>query len=226
MNYPNIHKGIFINRPNRFVAYVEVAGEVQKCHVKNTGRLRELLLPGAVCYLTKSDNQNRSTAFDLVAVERGQDIVNIDSMAPNAVARENLQALFPNSEIKAEVTYGDSRVDFRVKDGDKITFVEVKGVTLLYEDGVARFPDAPTERGVKHIRELIAAKREGHDAVLLFVVAMSGAIAVAPNRTAHPAFADALAEAKEAGVQLLAMACQVTKEGILPQNPLPVRVDL
>ena len=192
MNYPNIKEGIFVNRPNRFVAYVELSGQLKTCHVKNTGRLRELLVPGAVCYLTESDNPNRKTAYDLVAVEHEGRIVNIDSMAPNAVAGQYLHTLFPEGEIKGEVRFGDSRFDFRVKSGDATAFVEVKGVTLLCEDGIARFPDAPTERGVKHIKELIAAKREGYDAILLFVVAMSGARAVAPNRGTHPAFAEAL----------------------------------
>ncbi len=226
MNYPNIYEGIFVGRPNRFIAYVEVDGEVQSCHVKNTGRLRELLYPGAVCYLTKSDNPARKTAYDLVAVEREGQIVNIDSMAPNAVAKQYLGTVFPDAEIKAEVSFGDSRFDFRVKTAEKIVFVEVKGVTLLCEDGIARFPDAPTERGIKHIEHLIAAKEQGYGAILLFVVAMTGAGAVAPNRTTHPAFADALTKAKKAGVRLCAIDCLVQKEGILPQNPLPVRVDL
>lgn len=226
MNYPNIKEGIFVSRQNRFAAEVMIDGRVQICHVKNTGRLRELLLPGAVCYLTKCENPSRKTAYDLVAVARGADTVNIDSTAPNAVAREYLQTLFPNAEIKSEVTYGDSRFDFRVKTADATTFVEVKGVTLLCADGIARFPDAPTERGVKHIKELISAKERGYGAMLLFVVAMSGASAVSPNRVTHPAFAEALEMAEKAGVRLVAVDCLVTKEGILPQNPLDVRVDL
>ena len=127
MIYTNIETGIFVNRPNRFVAYVEIAGEVQKCHVKNTGRLRELLVPGAVCYLERSHNPSRTTAYDLVAVEHGGQIVNIDSMAPNAVAREYLSALFPRAAIKAEVRFGDSRFDFRVQSEEQTIFVEVKG---------------------------------------------------------------------------------------------------
>ena len=225
MKYPNIQKGIFVNRPNRFVAYAELDFEVVKCHVKNTGRLRELLVPGAVCYLTRSDNPNRTTAYDLVAVERDGQIVNIDSMAPNAVAREYLSTLFPDASIKAEVCFGDSRFDFMVKNEQMTTFVEVKGVTLQ-EGTIARFPDAPTERGVKHIKELIAAKGKGYGAMLLFVVAMQGVTCVAPNAITHPAFAEVLRQAEACGVTLCAIDCLVQKEGIVPRNLLPVRVDL
>ena len=226
MNYPNIEKGIFVRRPNRFTAVVEIGGEEQICHVKNTGRLRELLIPGAVCYLTKSANSARKTAYDLVTVEREGELINIDSMAPNAVAGQHLAALYPDADILPEKRFGESRFDFMVKRQESILWVEVKGVTLLCEDGIARFPDAPTERGVKHIEHLIAAKEAGHDAMLLFVVARSGAAAVAPNRGTHPAFADALKRAEKAGVFLCAVDCFVQKEGILLQNPLPVRVDL
>jgi sugar fermentation stimulation protein A len=226
MNYPNICRGIFLSRPNRFVAVVKIDDEDTICHVKNTGRLRELLLPGAVCYLTKSDNLARKTVYDLVAVERGEEIVNIDSTAPNAVAKQYLAELYPDSEILAEKTFAESRFDFMVKRKEGVLWVEVKGVTLLCKDGIARFPDAPTARGVKHIEHLIAAKEAGQDAMLLFVVAMSGAVAVAPNRVTHPAFADVMQRAERAGVALCAIDCVVQKEGIYPQNPLPVRVDL
>ena len=158
MKYPNIKKGIFESRPNRFVALVRIDGTMQKCHVKNTGRLRELLIPGAVCYLTESDNPARATRYDLVAVKRADgEVVNIDSMAPNAVAGEYLRKIYPMAEIRPETKYGDSRFDFMVRREDGILYVEVKGVTLK-RGGVALFPDAPTERGVKHIRELIACK--------------------------------------------------------------------
>ena len=224
MTYPNSKEGIFESRPNRFVAYVTVDGISEKCHVKNTGRLRELLVPGAVCYLCKSDNPARATRYDLVAVKRYDGVtVNIDSMAPNAVAGEYLQQLYPRASIRAEVKYGGSRFDFAVYEGDQTTFVEVKGVTLD-DGGVARFPDAPTERGVKHIMELIDCREKGYGAMLLFVVAMPGIRYVAPNAKTHKAFADALALAKERGVTLRGVACEVTKDSILPLKALKVQV--
>lgn len=222
MKYPNIKEGIFESRPNRFVAYVTVDGVSEKCHVKNTGRLRELLIPGAVCYLCRLDNPARTTRYDLVAVKRFDGVVvNIDSMAPNMVAKQYLKELFPEAKIKAEVTYQNSRFDFSVDDGEKVTYVEVKGVTLD-DDGVARFPDAPTERGCKHLYELIDCKKKGYGAMVLFVVPMPSIRYVAPNRKTHPAFADALQAAKDAGVILSAVQCRVTLDEILPQKALEV----
>lgn len=222
MKYPNIKEGIFESRPNRFVAYVTVDGVSEKCHVKNTGRLRELLIPGALCYLCRSDNPARTTRYDLVAVKRFDGvIVNIDSMAPNTVARQYLQSLFPKAAVRAEVQYQNSRFDFSVDDGEKVTYVEVKGVTLD-DEGVARFPDAPTERGCKHLYELIDCKKKGYGAMVLFVVPMPSIRYVAPNRKTHPAFADALQAAKDAGVILSAVQCRVTLDEILPQKALEV----
>ena len=226
MKYENMVEGKFLARPNRFIAHIEVGGKTEICHVKNTGRLRELLVPGAVCYLERSHNPSRTTAYDLVAVEHGGQIVNIDSMAPNAVAREYLSTLFPDASIKAEVCFGDSRFDFVVKNEQMTTFVEVKGVTLRTKDGIARFPDAPTERGVKHIEHLMLAKEQGYGAMLLFVVAMQDVTAVAPNGATHPAFAKVLRQAEACGVALCAIDCLVQKEGIFPRNSLAVRVDL
>ncbi len=222
MKYPNIKEGVFVSRLNRFAAEVQIDGRVQKCHVKNTGRLRELLIPGAVCYLTEPGNPARATRYDLVAVRREDGtVVNIDSMAPNAVAGEYLRKLYPEADICPETKYGDSRFDFMVKKSDGILYVEVKGVTLN-ENGVALFPDAPTERGLKHVRELISCKAAGHDAMILFVVAMQGVSVVKPNRGAHAAFADALAEAKCAGVCLAAVDCLVAPDSLTVHDFLPV----
>lgn len=223
MKYPNIYSGRFVLRHNRFSATVLVDGREEICHVKNTGRLRELLLPGALCYLVKSENPTRKTAFDLVAVEKDEQVVNIDSQAPNKVAGEYLATLFPDAEIRAEVTYGDSRFDFRVKTEDTTWFVEVKGVTLK-EGETALFPDAPTERGVKHIRHLIACKQQGYGAMLLFVVAMQGVKTVKPNAARHKEFAMALMDAKTAGVTLAAVDCRVNADEIVAKTPLSVEV--
>ena len=223
MKYPNIKEGVFVNRCNRFVAEIEIDGAVQKCHVKNTGRLRELLVPGAVCYLTGSDNPKRATRYDLVAVQKGLQVVNIDSMAPNQVAYEYLSQLYPNARIHKESVCGNSRLDFLVENGTRKLYIEVKGVTLR-EKNAAKFPDAPTLRGVKHIRELIACKKAGHDAMLLFVVAMTGVDVVIPNRETQPEFEQALREAKAAGVQLLAVDCVVTSDSICAQSNISVLV--
>ena len=225
MKYPNIKEGIFISRLNRFAAEVQIDGRVQKCHVKNTGRLRELLVPGAVCYLTEPGNPARATRYDLVAVRREDGTtVNIDSMAPNAVAGEYLRQLYPEADIRPETKYGDSRFDFMVKKSDGILYVEVKGVTLN-QNGVALFPDAPTERGLKHVRELIACKRAGHGAMILFVVAMHGIKKVMPNKETHAAFADALVDAGRAGVHLRAIDCNVSPDALTVKNSLPVCLD-
>ncbi|MBE6638991.1 MAG: DNA/RNA nuclease SfsA [Ruminococcaceae bacterium] len=223
MKYPNIKEGVFVSRLNRFAAEVQIDGAVEKCHVKNTGRLRELLVPGAVCYLTEPGGSVRVTRYDLVAVKKGTGTVNIDSMAPNQVAGEYLRALYPHAEIRPETKYGDSRFDFMIKKTNGILYVEVKGVTLN-RNGIALFPDAPTERGVKHIRELIACKKAGHDAMLLFVVAMQGVQKVMPNRETHAAFADALADALCAGVRLAAVDCYVTPDSLTAGKTLAVEL--
>ena len=224
MQYANIILGRFVSRPNRFIAHVELDGQEVVCHVKNTGRCRELLVPGARVWLSKSDNTARKTAYDLIAVEKGDLLINMDSAAPNAVFGAFARAgkFLPDTEtVKAEVRYGASRFDFCIAAGGQIHYVEVKGVTLE-EDGVVRFPDAPTERGVRHIRELMAAKAQGFGAHIVFVIQMERAAYFAPNARTHPAFADALKEAAEAGVGIHAYTCRVMPDGLEIADLVPV----
>jgi len=199
-------------------------GQEVLCHVKNTGRCRELLNPGAVVYLQKSDNPNRKTGYDLIAVEKGEMLINMDSQIPNYVAAEWLRkgSLFPEgANIQMEKRYGNSRFDIYAEAGERKAFLEVKGVTLEVE-GQARFPDAPTERGVKHVRELMGCVQEGYEAYLLFVIQMTGIQSFAPNWDTHPAFGSALQEAARAGVQILAYDCQVRPDEIVLDQPVPV----
>ena len=224
MKYPNIHLGRFLRRPNRFIAHVELDGQEVVCHVKNTGRCRELLVPGAAVWLCKSDNPARKTAYDLVAVQKGDLLINMDSAAPNAVFGEFARAgkFLPDTEgVKSEVRYGASRFDFCITAGGQTHYVEVKGVTLE-EAGVVRFPDAPTERGVRHLRELMDAKAAGYGAHAVFVIQMERAGYFTPNERTHPAFAVALKEAAEAGVQVHAYLCRVTSDGMEMAEPVPV----
>ncbi|MCM1297919.1 MAG: DNA/RNA nuclease SfsA [Muribaculaceae bacterium] len=215
MKYKNIVKGTFINRPNRFIAYVEMEGKIEKVHVKNTGRCRELLVPNAIVYLEKSDNPNRKTAYDLVAVEKVREgktplLINMDSQAPNYAVEEWLRKgnIFSKQAlIRREHTYKKSRFDFYIEDGEKKAFLEVKGVTLE-EDGLALFPDAPTERGVKHIKELAACMDEGYEAYILFVIQMKEMYAFSPNDKTHPDFGKVLREAADKGVHVLAVDCR------------------
>ena len=230
MNYRNIKPGIFLSRPNRFIAKVIIDGREETVHVKNTGRCRELLVPGCTVYLEKSENPSRKTPFDLIAVEKntekGSILINMDSQIPNACCAELLprSGLFsPDAEIKREVNFGSSRFDICVTDGDRKSFVEVKGVTLE-RDGLALFPDAPTERGVKHVRELIEARNQGYGAYIIFIIQMTGVHTFTPNREMHPEFADALLEAQKAGVKILAFDCIVTPDSITACNP--VRISL
>ena len=224
MRYTNVSRGRFLERPNRFLARVEMEGQEVLCHVKNTGRCRELLNPGAVVYLQKSDNPNRKTGYDLIAVEKGEMLINMDSQIPNYVAAEWLRKgrLFPeDANIQMERRYGNSRFDIYAEAGDRKAFLEVKGVTLEVE-GQARFPDAPTERGVKHVRELLGCVQDGYEAYLLFVIQMTGIQSFAPNWDTHPAFGSALQEAAQAGVQILAYDCQVRPDEIVLDQPVPV----
>lgn len=211
MQYPNITAGTFLSRPNRFIAQVEIAGKEETCHVKNTGRCRELLVPGAAVYLTASDNPKRKTKYDLVAVEKGSRLINMDSQAPNKVVQEWLeQGGLPGlTKIQPEFRYDQSRFDFYLEQGDKKSFLEVKGVTLE-EDGVVRFPDAPTARGAKHLHELIRAAEEGYGAYVFLVIQMADVDHFEPNRKTDPDFAQALQEARNKGVTLLAYDCNVT----------------
>lgn len=228
MRYGNIIEANFIERPNRFIAYVDVAGERTKVHVKNTGRCRELLRENAKVYLERSGNPARSTAYDLVAVDKDGRLVNMDSGAPNKVVGEWLAAggLYADvSLIRPETVFGNSRFDFYVESeaGDK-AFIEVKGVTLE-QDGVASFPDAPSERALKHVEELIEAHAQGYEAYLLFVVQMKNVSRVEPNRVTHPAFGDILQKARNAGVHLLAYDCIVGRDSLVLDAALPVVVD-
>ena len=225
MRYERIRTGTFFLRRNRFVAEVEIDGEVVDCHVKNTGRCRELFIPGVKIVLQESDNPNRKTRYDLVAVYKNGQLINVDSQVTNTVVEEWVKesGYFPDLKlVKREVTYGKSRFDLYVEYGeDKRAFIEVKGVTLE-EDGVARFPDAPTLRGVKHVEELIACMQDGYEAYLFFVVQMKHIKHVEPNWKTHPEFGYALQKAADAGVHLLAYDCLMTEDSIKADQPLPV----
>jgi len=227
MQYKAISSGRFVDRPNRFIARVEIHGQVQTVHVKNTGRCRELLVPGATVYVQHSDDPNRKTAWDLIAVEKGERLINMDAQAPNKVFGEWVQAgnFLPNlTLLRPETRYGDSRFDFYLEaDGEK-HFVEVKGVTLE-QDGIVRFPDAPTERGVKHIEELIRAKENGYECWVCFVIQMSDVKHFEPNDATHPQFGDALRRAERAGVHILALDCAVTAETLAINREIAVRLD-
>lgn len=223
MRYPNMIPGRFISRPNRFIAQVEIQGAEQTVHVKNTGRCRELLVPGCQVWCSESQNPARRTKFDLIAVEKGSRLINMDSQAPNAAAKEWLLGggLGEIQALRAETVHGDSRFDFSfTKDGKKC-FLEVKGVTLE-QDGVCAFPDAPTQRGAKHLKGLTAAALAGYGAYVLFVIQMEDVVSVHPNRRTDPAFADALKEAAVAGVEILAMDCSVTEDTMVIRCPVPV----
>ena len=207
MRYKTVVTGVFHSRPNRFIALVDVGGREEVCHVKNTGRCRELLLPGAQVVLSVSDNPARKTKYDLVAVwKEGTGLVNMDSQAPNAAAAELLPRLFPGAVIRAEQRCGLSRFDFSLETEQGVGYLEVKGCTLERE-GHAYFPDAPTERGVKHLRELTELRRQGRCAAVLFLVQMKGVHAFSPNDGTDPAFGAAPRAAAAAGVHVLAVDC-------------------
>jgi sugar fermentation stimulation protein A len=203
---------------------VETENGAEVCHVKNTGRCRELLVPGATVYLERAENPLRKTALDLIAVEKGPRLINMDAQAPNRVFGEWAAAgnFLPEvTAVRAEYVYGESRLDFCLTTPRGLHLVEVKGVTLE-EGGFARFPDAPTERGVKHVRELMRAVEQGLDATLFFVVQMEGVRSVAPNDATHPAFGAALREAAAAGVRIAAWDCTVKPDAIVMRSPVPV----
>lgn len=226
MTYDNIFEAVFLDRPNRFIAHVLLDGEKQVCHVKNTGRCRELLVPGAAVYVQKAANPARKTAYDLIAVWKGGRLINMDAAAPNKVFAEWLSAGGPGfvpELIRPECVHGDSRFDFYFEHGGKRAFAEVKGVTLE-EDGVVRFPDAPTERGVKHLRGLIRCVEEGFEAYAVFIIQMKGVKFFEPNRATHPEFAQALAQAARAGVKLIALDCFVTKDSLTAGEPVAIRL--
>ena len=260
MRYENIESAIFLERPNRFIAWVQTERGREICHVKNTGRCRELLLPGTALFVERNENPKRKTPLDLIAVKKGDRLINMDSQAPNRVAEEWLRAhaedeavlerlgFSPKSreklageeakgpgmwktgdpkkarlQIRPEYGYGDSRFDFFLQRGEEKLLMEVKGVTLE-ENGIVRFPDAPTERGVKHIRELTASLQAGYQACIFFVIQMEDVKYMEPNDETHPAFGEALREAHRAGVRVLAYDCRVEKDLLVLEEPVPVRL--
>ena len=226
MKYENIKKSKFIDRPNRFIANIEVNGTTEICHVKNTGRCKELLVSGADIYVQKTNSETRKTKYDLISVYKNDILVNMDSQVPNKVVLEFIKTggIFKNTkEIKCEKKYKNSRFDLYVKADGKENFVEVKGVTLE-ENGVARFPDAPTERGIKHINELVDAAKNGYGAYVVFVIQLKGVKYFEPNYKTHKAFADALLYAKENGVEILAYDCIVTKNSIKIDKEIKVEI--
>ncbi len=213
MKYNKVIEAGFLARPNRFEAQVEVAGQVETVHVKNTGRCKELLLPNVPVILAEADNPARKTRYDLIAVEKtGLGLINIDSQAPNKVMGEWLAGR-GYDVVKPEYKYGSSRIDFYMERGDQKYLLEVKGCTLE-QDGIGYFPDAPTERGIKHIHELIEAKRNGYWCGLAFVIQMPKVREVRPNIVTHPAFGDAWQEALKAGVRIWFLGCDVKKDAL------------
>ncbi len=231
MKYHHIVPAKFLRRVNRFIAYVEIDGKETVVHVKNTGRCKELLIPGCTVYLERSDNPNRKTQYDLVTVEKirpGKSplTVNMDSQAANEIAAEWLKKdlLFSSDAvIRREVFYGDSRFDFYIEDSDRKAFLEVKGVTLE-QDGVAAFPDAPTDRGIKHLRELTDSLKKGYEAYVLFIVQMKEISVLHPNDGTHKAFGDALRNAAKSGVRVLAVDCIVSPQEVYADQFVPVEL--
>lgn len=224
MKYHNVEKGVFLERPNRFIAYVELNGKRERVHVKNTGRCAELLRERVTVYLEKSSKQDRKTAYDLIAVEKEGRLINMDSQAPNRAVEEWLltKQLFPDlTFLRPETVYGRSRFDFYAEAGGRKIFIEVKGVTLE-QDNVVRFPDAPSERALKHVEELIAAKKEGYEVYVLFVIQMQDVSYFTPNRQTQQAFAEALLAAQQAGVCILAYDCLVEADGMVINKPVQV----
>lgn len=222
MQYGEVVSGVFISRPNRFIAHIDVAGEPVVCHVKNTGRCRELLLPGAKVWLERGTNPKRKTAYDLIAVQKGDKLINMDAQAPNKVFAEWAAQFEPKLQsLRGEYTYGQSRLDFCITTEEGLHLVEVKGVTLE-EDGHTCFPDAPTERGIKHLHELIRAVEEGHRASAVFVIQMEDVTDFAPNDMTHPAFGAALRQAAAAGVQIVAVNCRVAPDKLEILDRIPV----
>ena len=223
MKYDNMVPGVFLSRPNRFIAHVEIGGQAEVVHVKNTGRCRELLPAGAEVWCQRSDNPNRKTKYDLITVRKGARLINMDSQAPNIAAGEWLRAggLGEISDLKAESVHGDSRFDFSFTKDGRQCFLEVKGVTLE-NDGICAFPDAPTERGAKHIKGLCKLAREGYGAYVLFVIQMADVKYLHPNDTTDPAFGSALREAEAAGVTIMAVDCTVTEDSMTIGKEIPV----
>ena len=226
MKYINVEKGYFCRRPNRFIAEVQLKDDVVVCHVKNTGRCRELLPPGAEVWCQRSGNPARKTGYDLITVRKGSRLINMDSQAPNAAAREWLASggLGRIEALRPETFHGDSRFDFSFTKDGRPCFLEVKGVTLENQ-GVCAFPDAPTERGAKHLRGLLRAAQEGYGAYVLFVIQMSPVRYLHPNDATDPGFGEALRRAAAGGVQVLAVDCRVTESAMEIQTFVPVVLD-
>ena len=226
MKYNNIKAAKFIDRPNRFIANIEIDGRSEVCHVKNTGRCRELLTDNASIFVQESDNPLRKTKYDLISVYKGHRLINMDSQAPNKVFHEWLKKgyLFENIKlIKPEYKYDKSRIDFYVEAVDRKILMEVKGVTLE-ENNVVMFPDAPTERGLKHINELARCLDEGYEAYVVFIVQMSSVSYFTPNNITHKEFGDALKRAEQKGVKILALDCVVTKDMIEAENYVDIKL--
>lgn len=226
MIYENVKSGKFLSRPNRFIAHVEIDGKAEICHVKNTGRCRELLVPGATVFVQELDSVKRSTKYDLISVRKGGRFINMDSQAPNRVFREWLQNtdLFGNiTLIRPEYSYQSSRLDFYIEAGGRKILAEIKGVTLE-ENGIVMFPDAPTERGVKHLEELCGSMGDGYSAYVAFIIQMENVRYFTPNDETHKAFGDALKRARASGVQILALDCHVTENSITAKNFVDVRL--
>lgn len=223
MQYKNVIAATFISRPNRFIAVVEVNGTTLRVHVKNTGRCAELLQPGCTVYLEKSENPTRKTPYDLIAVQKGSLLINMDSAAPNTAVKEWLQAggIGSLDFLKSEYKLGDSRFDFYAEQGEQKILMEVKGCTLE-ENGLARFPDAPTERGLKHVQKLTHLASQGWKCYIMIVLQMKGVYSFAPNWTTHPAFGTALQQAQAAGVTILAYDCLVTPDSMQLHQAVPI----
>lgn len=224
MNYENVRKAIFMSRPNRFIAHVLVDEVDTVVHVKNTGRCRELLVPGAEVFLEKAKSNDRKTPYDLITVRKGQRLINMDSQAPNRIFAEWVKTgggFAECSLLKAECTYKNSRFDFYYETPSSRGFVEVKGVTLE-ENGVVRFPDAPTQRGVKHIEELMDAKENGYDAWVVFIVQMNHVSHFEPNDHTHPEFGEVLRKAKACGVRMMALTCEVSETTVIVDGEIPM----
>ena len=228
MQYQSVKKAVFLRRPNRFIAQVELEGAEETVHVKNTGRCRELLVPGATVYLAEGTNPNRKTRYDLIAVEKGHRLINMDAQAPNRVFGEWAAAGGFRSDLtllRPETTWGNSRFDFywESSENGRKGFVEVKGVTLE-EGGAVYFPDAPTERGVKHVEELMACRAAGYEAALFLVVQMEGVAFWSPNDRTHPSFGAAVRRAAAAGVEILCRDCRVTPDSLTMGEPVEIRL--
>lgn len=226
MKYQNTRKAIFISRPNRFIAHILIEGREEICHVKNTGRCKELLIPGAEIYVQEFEEAKRKTKYDLMSVYKGQKLVNIDSQAPNKIFREwvgRKQFFGEYAVIRPEYKYGQSRFDFYIESGTRKILIEVKGVTLE-ESRMALFPDAPTERGVKHVQELEQALNHGMEAYLFFIIQMQGVRNVSPNWQTHPAFGNALTQAEKTGLKIMALDCELGEDWIVAKDFVEVKL--